>query len=138
MASYWPTEEALADDPVVAKLMNAIPKVVFSTTLAGADWNNTRLVRENVVDEVNQLKQRPGKDLAIFGSVELTANFLKLGLIDELRIMVHPIILGAGHSLLAGIGTRVPVTLTGTKVFESGNVMLHYRPSTANTNGVTA
>ena len=138
MASFWPTEAALTADPVVAKLMNGIPKVVFSTTLATADWNNTRLVRENVVDEVHKLKQQPGRELAIFGSIELTANFVKLGLIDELRIMVHPIILGAGHSLLAGIGTRVPVTLTDTKVFESGNVMLHYRPSAATANEVTA
>jgi dihydrofolate reductase len=127
MASFWPTEAALAADPVVASLMNNIPKVVFSKTLTSADWNNTRLVREHVVEEVNQLKEQPGKELAIFGSIELTANFVKLGLVEELRIMVHPIILGAGHSLLAGIGTRVPVTLTDAKVFKSGSVMLSYR-----------
>jgi dihydrofolate reductase len=135
MASFWPTEAALASDPVVARLMNEIPKIVFSTTLTAADWNNTRLVRENVVNEVTQLKQQPGKQLAIFGSIDLTANFVKLGLVDELRIMVHPIILGAGHSLLAGIGTRVPVTLTDTQVFKSGNVMLNYR---VDANEVTA
>jgi dihydrofolate reductase len=131
MAGYWPTDAAVAEDPLVAPLMNDIPKVVFSTTLETADWNNTRLVRNNVVEEVRELKDQPGKQLAIFGSSELTANLLQLGLVDELRIMIHPIILGAGHSLLRTLGDRVPVELVDSRIFASGNVLLNYRPKPA-------
>jgi dihydrofolate reductase len=128
MASYWPTDAAVAEDPLVAPLMNDIPKVVFSTTLDRAEWGNTRLVRDNVAEEVRELKDQPGKQLAIFGSPELTANLLRLGLVDELRIMIHPIILGAGHSLLQTLDERVPVELVDSRIFASGNVLLNYRP----------
>ena len=63
MASYWPTQAAQEDDPVVAEMMNGITKIVFSTTLERADWYNTRLVKDNVVEEVSKLKQQPGRDL---------------------------------------------------------------------------
>src|ERR687888_666000 len=68
MASYWPTDFAISNDPVVAGLMNSLPKVVFSKTLDRAQWNNARLVRENAAEEVSKIKQGPGKDIAIFGS----------------------------------------------------------------------
>jgi dihydrofolate reductase len=130
MAAFWPTDEALESDPAVAKRMNEIPKIVFSTTLDNADWQNTRLVRDGVAATVEALKDEAGQDLAIFGSLDLTANFLRMGLIDELRLMIHPIILGAGHSVFGALsGERVPVTLTDSHVFESGNVMLNYRPA---------
>ena len=63
MASYWPTQAAPEDDPVVAEMMNGITKIIFSTTLERADWYNTRLVKDNVVEEVSKLKQQPGRDL---------------------------------------------------------------------------
>ncbi|WP_170201747.1 dihydrofolate reductase family protein [Actinocorallia herbida] len=77
---------------------------------------------------VAALKALPGKDIAIFGSAKLTASLLELGLVDELRIMIHPVILGAGRSVLRTVARRIPLELTSTRVFASGSVMLHYRP----------
>ena len=131
MAAYWPSEDAGRDSPIVAARMNEIPKVVFSTTLDHADWTNTRLVRDNVADEVRKLKAASGRDIGIFGSVDLTRNLLEMGLVDELRIMIHPIILGAGHSLLHGLRARVPVKLVDSRIFASGNVLLTYAPPTS-------
>lgn len=129
MASYWPTPAALEGDPAVADRMNTIPKVVLSSTLDTADWQNTRLVTEDAAEAITELKQRSGKDLAIFGSATLTASLIEQGLVDELRVMVHPILLGGGKSLFAGLHRRVPVELERTIVFSSGNVLLHYRPA---------
>ena len=69
MASYWPTEEAIKNDPIVAGQMNRSPKIVFSRTLAKADWNNTRLIKDHVAEEIIKLKQQPGKDLLLFGPI---------------------------------------------------------------------
>jgi dihydrofolate reductase len=128
MASYWPTPAALDSDPAVAERMNSIPKIVFSTTLDTADWQNTTLVKGNVVETVSKLKQQPGKYLAVFGSPELTVSLLQEGLVDELRVMVNPILLGAGKSLFRTLSGRVPLELRQTTTFSSGNVLLTYRP----------
>ncbi len=128
MASYWPTPGALNDDPVVAGKMNSMPKIVFSTTLADPQWQNTRLVRDNVAAEVTRLKQEPGKDLIIFGSSVLASNFMNLGLLDEARIMVNPVVLGRGKPLFGGINDRLKLRLMKTRAFHSGNVLLHYEP----------
>jgi dihydrofolate reductase len=128
MASYWPTPAAIEDDPAVAGRMNSVAKVVFSTTLEKADWENTRLIKENVADALSELKQQPGKDLAVFGSSNFTVSLLERGLVDELRVMVNPILLGAGKSLFTGLADRVPLTLQKTTTFSSGNVLLSYRP----------
>jgi dihydrofolate reductase len=129
MASYWPTPAAVEGDPAVADRMNSIPKIVFSATLDTTDWENTTLIKGNVADAITELKQQPGKALAIFGSPHLTVSLLEQGLVDELRVMVHPILLGAGKSLFAGLNHRVPVTLETTTTFSSGNVLLSYRPA---------
>src|SRR5229473_5910355 len=99
MASYWPTEIALADDPAVAGKMNRIPKFVFSKSLDQADWSNTTLLKGDLAQEITQLKQQPGKDLFIFGSGRLAANLTRLGLIDEYRLIVNPVVLGNGTPL---------------------------------------
>jgi dihydrofolate reductase len=129
MASYWPTPAAIEGDPAVAGRMNSIPKIVFSTTLDKADWENTRLIKGNVAAAISELKQQPGKDLAVFGSSSLTVSLLEHGLVDELRVMVHPILLGAGKSLFTGLKQRVPLKLQKTTTFSSGNVLLYYRPA---------
>lgn len=134
MASYWPTPAALADDPIVAEKMNTIPKVVFSTTLDTVDWANTRLVRGDASAEVMKLKQQPGKDLAIFGSADLTTALLQAGLVDELRIMVNPVALGNGKPLFAGLRDRVNLKLVNSRVFDSGNVLLSYQPEQSEVN----
>jgi len=99
MVSYWPTEAAKRDDPIVAGLMNNLPKIVISHTLEKVEWENTRLVKENVAEVITKLKEQPGKDIAILGSSELTVFLTQQGLVDEYRIMVNPVALGNGKSL---------------------------------------
>ena len=126
MAGYWPTEAAKRDDPEIARLMNSLPKIVFSNTLDNAEWENTKLVRDNIVEEVTTLKEQPGKDIAIFGSSDLAVTFIDLGLIDELRIMINPVVLGDGKTLFSGIKSRLDLNLIKTRTFKSGNVLLYY------------
>jgi len=129
MASYWPTPAAATDDPIVADKMNRLPKIVFSKTLSSVEWQNTRLVKENVAEEVAKLKQQPGKDLIIFGSSDLAVTFIRHGLLDEYRIMVNPVILGDGKSLFQGIDAKLNLKLLKTRTFRSGNVLLYYQPA---------
>jgi dihydrofolate reductase len=128
MASYWPTQFAKENDPVVADKMNTVPKIVFSRTLDKAEWNNSRLVKEHIAEEVSKLKQRQGRDLALFGSSDLAVSLLHMGLIDELRIMVNPVVLGNGKRLFAGIDEKLNLKLLKTQTFRSGNVLLYYQP----------
>ncbi len=128
MASYWPTPMALRDDPVVAGKMNSKSKFVFSKTLDQADWNNTRLVKGDAAGEVARLKEQTGKDLAIFGSADLSAGLANRGLIDEYRIMVNPVVLGKGRSLFAGVQQKIGMKLLMTRAFGNGNILLYYQP----------
>lgn len=129
MAKYWPSPEAIKNDPAVAERMNALPKVVFSRTLEKADWNNTRLVRTDAADEVSKIKNQPGKDIALFGSSDLTASLVPHDLIDEYRIMVNPVFLGEGRPFLKGIRQRLNLKLIGSRTFRNGNVLLTYEPA---------
>jgi dihydrofolate reductase len=132
MASYWPTPAARQDDPTVARMMNSMPKIVFSTTLERADWENTRLLTGDLAAEVTGLKEQPGKDLIVFGSQVLTGNLIRLGLLDELRVIVNPVTLGQGKSMFRSMSGRVRLRLLQTRVFSgSGNVLLTYRPLTS-------
>jgi dihydrofolate reductase len=128
MAGYWPTPAATTNDPIVAGKMNSLPKVVFSRTLERADWQNTRLVKGSVAEEVARLKGQPGKDLAIFGSSDLALTLIQHGLIDEYRIIVNPVVLGNGKPLFKGINNKLNLKLLKARTFGSGNVMLFYEP----------
>ena len=128
MAGYWPTDSAKRDDPIIAGLMNKLPKIVFSKTLEKVEWENTRLVKENIEEEVLKLKQQPGKDIAIFGSSDLTVALAELDLVDEYRIMLNPVVLGDGKPLFKGIQGKLEMRLTKTKTFKSGNILLYYEP----------
>jgi dihydrofolate reductase len=129
MAAYWPTPAAAQDDPRVAAKMNSLSKVVVSRTLDQAEWANTRLVSGDVAAELTRLKEQPGKDIAILGSSDLTVSLLQLGLVDELRIMVHPVVLGDGKSLFRTATEWISLRLVKTRAFRSGNVMLYYQPA---------
>jgi len=126
MASYWSSSGAVKNDPIVAGLMNQIPKIVFSKTLNQTDWNNTRLVKGHIADEVSKLKKQSGKDLAIFGSANLMSELTRMGLIDEYRIMVNPVILGVGTPLFQ-TKDILNLKLLKTRTFENGNVLLTYQ-----------
>jgi dihydrofolate reductase len=128
MASYWPTTAAQEEEPIIAEKMNGLPKIVFSTTLGKVEWDNSTLVRGDAIEEVTKLKQRPGKDMVIFGSSNLTSGLLQAGVLDELRIMVNPVALGDGRSLLEGMKERVKLRLLSATTFSSGNVLLSYAP----------
>jgi dihydrofolate reductase len=128
MAGYWPTPAAIGDDPIVAGKMNALPKFVCSRTLDKADWNNTRLLKANAVGEIATLKQQPGRDLFLFGSANLASSLTPLGLIDEYRIMVMPVVLGSGKPLFENVRERMRFKLANSKTFRSGNVLLYYHP----------
>lgn len=128
MAGYWPTAEAINDNQIVADLMNRFDKIVFSKSLEEATWNNTRLVPEDLFDEVKKLKSAPGKDLFIFGSADLSSTLIDHHLIDEFRVMINPLILGNGTPLFKNIDEKINLQLLKTKVFGNGNVLLYYIP----------
>ena len=130
MESYWPTElnnpNASTHSLEHAQWVQDIPKIVFSTTLNDVTWNNTTLIKKNIVEEVELLKQQPGKDLVIFGSPGLAKYFMKLGLIDEYKLTLHPVILGNGVSLFNSNLTISSLKLLETRTLRSGVVTLHY------------
>ena len=128
MAGYWPTPEAIKNDPIVAGKMNDLPKIVFSRTLSAVAWRNTKLVKDNIEEEMRKMKQQPGKDLMILGSGSIASGFTSQGLIDEHRLMVNPVVLGQGTPLFKGIKDKLNLKLLQARTFESGNVLLCYEP----------
>ncbi|GAB3708222.1 dihydrofolate reductase family protein [Spirosoma flavus] len=130
MAGYWPT--VLADPKADkhsldhARWVHQIPKIVFSTTLPSADWHNTRLIKDNVEEEVKRLKQQKGNDLVIFGSPGLAKSLMSLGLIDEYKLTLHPVILGTGIPLFDSHTPMSKLTLVESKTLGSRVVTLHY------------
>ena len=130
MVSYWPTAQAAADDPEVTHLMNTKAKLVISDSLERADWANTRLIRrDQAAAELAALKQQPGQDLILMGSGDLTTALAAQGLVDEFRLMVAPVALGAGKSLFTGLPHQQKLTLIKSTTFRSGNVLLCYAPA---------
>jgi dihydrofolate reductase len=125
-ASFWPSQEG-----EVARLLNAIDKVVFSTTLTEATWQGTRLVREHVPEAIAELKVQSGKDILVFGSADFAATLTQHGLIDEYRIAVNPVVLGEGTPLFKPHAGRRELRLLGTRIFRSGIVELRYAPAVA-------
>lgn len=129
MASYWPSPAAQASAPEVARGMNAVPKVVFSRTLPRAEWQNTRLVKEDLVGAVRQLKAGDGADLVILGSGTIIAQLTEARLIDEYRVVLCPVVIGGGRSFFQG--NKLGLTLAHSRVFKNGKVLLHYQPRAA-------
>ncbi|XAS62737.1 dihydrofolate reductase family protein [Pseudarthrobacter sp. So.54] len=128
MADFWPTadQDPLSTPPVVefAQIWRDMPKIVYSRTLDKADWN-ARVVRDVVVDEVMELKEQPGGDLALSGS-DLAATFRHLGLIDEYRVYVHPVLVGRGKPLFQAADDTTSLQLLDTRAFGNGVVLLRY------------
>lgn len=126
MASYWPTPMAAQNNPAVAENMNKAQKIVFSRTLHKADWQNTILIKDSIVDAIRKLKQEPGSDLTILGSGSIVNLFAEHGLIDSYSYMVDPVALGAGSQILTGLTKPLNLKLTGTRIFKNGSVLLNY------------
>lgn len=125
MAAYWPTPVARENDSMVADLMNHAAKIVVSRTLDKAEWENSRVVKDNIADEIARLKHQPGKDMAVFGSANLLSTLMSLNLVDEHRIMVTPIILGGGTPLFKP-EDKIDLRLLSARPFKNGNVLLRY------------
>ena len=124
MAQYWPSSK----EPE-APMMNDLPKIVFSRTLDKVEWKNSRLAKGNVAEEVAKLKQQPGKDIAMFGSANLASTFMRLGLIDEYRIFINPVVLGRGNPMFKDTKDRTALKLLKAQPFRSGNLLLYYQPA---------
>jgi dihydrofolate reductase len=129
MAEFWQSPAALQVDPATTKRMNSYHKVVVSRTLGSAGWAPSTLIADDAIPQLRKLKEQPGRDIALLGSSTLAASLLETGVIDELRIMVSPVVLGAGHPVLAGARTA-QLRLAGNRQFRSGNVLLTYRATT--------
>lgn len=131
MADFWPTADSdPASTPAMvefAQIWRDMPKVVYSTTLDHADWNATVVPGVDPV-EVAALKAEPGGDLAL-GGADLAASFARLGLVDEYRLYVHPVLVGAGKPLFATPGTAASLELVETRAFHNGVVLVRYRRS---------
>ena len=128
MASFWPTPAGKSANPVFAGFLNNTPKIVFSTTLQTADWQNTEVSHELNKDGILKLKQQHGKNMMIFGSGTIVEQLTNLGLIDEYQLMVNPVILGKGKPLFKDIKDRINLKLVKTKTFNNGIVLLQYQP----------
>lgn len=126
MAGYWPTPMAAANNPVVAERMNALPKIVFSRTLGEAPWNNTTLVRDDMEGFIRTKKEEPGNDMVILGSGSIVAQLAQARLIDEIQVVVNPIVLGDGKRLFAGLAGALKLTRTKERSFGNGNILLCY------------
>jgi len=125
MASFWPTEAALQSMPEVAQQMNSLPKVVFSRTLNKPTWNNTKLIKDNLIDEVRRMKQGNGNGMVIMGSGTIVSQLTQANLIDEFQVVVNPVILGKGRTMFEGDDLR-QLKLTKSRAFKNGNVYVCY------------
>jgi dihydrofolate reductase len=126
MAAFWPGQPG--GTPMV-DYINSVQKLIVSTSLEEVGWNNSALIKDDVAEEIAGLKQQSGKDITIIGSAILVRSLLEADLLDELRIMVHPVVLGGGKRLFEDGGGREILELVSSETFGTGVVSLVYRPS---------
>lgn len=127
-ASYFPGLSS--EEQPFADHMNNTPKYVVSETLEEPlEWQNSTLIEEDLAQEITELKQQPGKDIAISGSITLVQSLLREDLLDELRLMVHPIVVGGGKRLFENVGEKKVLKLVDTKTFGTGVLYLTYQPA---------
>jgi len=130
-AGAWPkvpeNPSVSEGEKVYARKLNAMRKIVFSKTLEKAEWNNSSLAKEVIPEEIEKMKQEPGKDMVIYGSASIVQAFTNLGLIDEYQLLVHPVVLGSGKPLFKNIKDRQNLKLIETKPFPSGVFGLYYQ-----------
>ncbi len=122
MIQYWPEQTG-----EFADIMNETPKIVFSRTLDKVTWNS-KLMKDNIPEQINKLKQQPGKDMALFAGADIASTFIRHHLIDEYRLIVNPVVLGKGTPLFKDLEQRLSLNLTDSKTFDCGNVLLCYQP----------
>ena len=124
LENYWPTSNAEAEP--LQEVMNAMEKLVCSTSMAEARWNNSRILQADASTEIERLKHSPGKDIMIIGSSKVVQSFTRLGLIDEFRFFLFPVFLGSGKPLFDARSCPVQMKLLQTKYFNTGTVRVDY------------
>lgn len=131
MAGYWPgvavNPSSTKSELEHASWLNHSPKLVFSRTLQKTDWNNSKIVRENIPAELQKLKAESGKNILLFGGAEIARALMELGLVDEYRLNVNPVVLGGGKPLFRNAGEMAHLKLLEARRFNSGVVGLHYQ-----------
>jgi dihydrofolate reductase len=131
MEDYWPTAAerpgATKHDIEHGRWANAATKIVFSKTLTKTNWEGTRIVRDNIAAEMQKLKAEPGKNLLMLGSPTLAHSFMNLGLFDELRLNINPVVLGEGKPLFKDVKNKINLKLTDEKAFSTGVAALNYQ-----------
>jgi dihydrofolate reductase len=145
MAKYWPRKETdmtcARDDIAFAVMINRHLKVVYSNTPQKIKWNNSTLISGNIKDEINKLKQsnsKGDKNIIIYGSATLVSALMKLGLVDEYQLWVHPVILGKGKPLFRKLKDKSSLQLLNTEIFKSGVILLHYATLTSKSKNLMA
>lgn len=124
-AAYWPHQSG-----ELADTMNRTPKYVVSGTLKAADWQNTTVIpRDQAAAQIAELKQRPGNNIGVTGSGTLVSWLLREGLLDELHLLVFPVVQGHGKRLFAEQGKQVPLKLVASETFQTGVLNLTYSPA---------
>jgi len=126
MASWWPSQNAIDAMPEVAKGMNQAEKIVCSNTIQHTNWQNTRIMSGDIVDQIAELKKTSPKDITILGSGNLSTQLAEAGLIDTYQIMIDPVAIGKGTSIFSGIQRQLNLKLSNTRSFKSGTVLLNY------------
>lgn len=128
MKSFWPTPAAQQSMPQVADKMNGSPKVVFSHTLNEATWENTQLVKDDIVGFVRDLKEQSGPDLILMGSGTIIAQLSAARLVDQYQIVTVPIVLGQGRTMFEGMPDALELERVDSRTFTNGNIVNTYRP----------
>jgi dihydrofolate reductase len=129
MVSFWPTPMAAQSFPVVAERMNNLQKVVFSRTMDIPKWNNTKLVKNDIAEEIRKMKQESDVGMVIMGSGSIVAQLVHEELIDEYQVVVIPVALGGGRTMFEGAKEKLHLKLTKHRTFSNGNVFLCYEPA---------
>lgn len=121
-AAYWPTA---TDTGEFGERMNSLPKYVVSSRLKEATWNNAHIISQNVAQDIARLKQQQGGNILVYGSAELVRFLVMHGLVDQMNLLIYPVVLGQGKRLF-GEGEILGLSLADTQTFSSGVVRLNY------------
>jgi len=125
-AAAWPSR---TDEVGFADKFNSMPKYVVSSTLENPEWNNTTVLKGDPVEEVSKLRQRPGGDIVVHGSAQLVQTLLEHDLVDELRLMIYPVVLGTGKRLFDETSDKKRLRLTDSKTVGDGITICIYGPA---------
>jgi dihydrofolate reductase len=128
LAAYWPNQKN--NEMGVADRLNSAPKYVVSSTLKKAEWNNSTIINEDVVEEITKLKQQSGQDILVFGSATLVQSLMEADLVDEYRFLVQPIIMGSGKRFFSDEMAATKLKLVKTKTLDLGVTLDCYQSIT--------